>query len=54
MGTVWDYVTSHLLVFQYDKAHNGDVNGVPNAWIVKESSHLSKRDGEGNQVIPRI
>lgn len=47
-------MTSHLLIFQYDKAHNADVNGVPNAWIVKESSHLSKRDGEGNQVITRL
>lgn len=47
LGTAWDYVTSHLLIFQQDEAHNGDVNGVSNAWIVKQSSHLSKRVREG-------
>lgn len=47
-------MASHLLVFQYDKAHNGDVNGVPNAWIVIESSHLPEKDGEENQVTTSI
>lgn len=40
-------MTSHLLVFQQDKAHNGDVNGVPDAGVVKQSSHLSERVSEG-------
>lgn len=44
-------MTSHLLIFQQDEAHDGDVNGVPNAGVVKQSSHLCKRESGYNQDI---
>lgn len=34
--------TTHLLVFQQDQAHDGDVDGVPDAGIVKKAGHLPR------------
>jgi hypothetical protein len=42
-GTVWSHVTSHLLIFQQDQAHDGDVDGIPNAGVMKQASHLCER-----------
>lgn len=42
---MWGHRNSHLLIFQQDQAHDGDVDGVPNAGVVKKASHLPKRWG---------
>lgn len=45
-------MTSHLLIFQQDEAHDGDMNGVPDAGVVKQASHLCKRVREGIRPQP--
>ena len=42
-GAVWGHVTSHLLIFQQDQAHDGDVDGVSDAGVMKQTSHLPKK-----------
>lgn len=34
------HVTAHLLVFQQDQAHNGYVDGVPDAGVMEKAGHL--------------
>lgn len=42
------HVTAHLLVFQQNQAYNGDVDRVPDAGVMEQSSHLR----EGRRLSP--
>lgn len=39
-GGVGTRPVAHLLVFQQDQAHDGDVDGVPDAGVVEKAGHL--------------